>query len=142
MDHSRLPEVICRTYREDVRSETGACKVEPLLIFPVRADIEVRLYFVIGAYTDTDEIVCKIRSKSIRVDGEVKDATPVEDLAVRNEPAVSAKVTTADLVGFLVEIILIFNEMKLSGQANVREKIKVEVGSTTVKSISIVGIGG
>src|SRR5260370_10713617 len=124
------------------RREAGVLEAEPVLVLPIATDVEVTLHFVVDADAAGYQIVSQVWPESIWQGGEVKDAAPIHHFAVRNKFAVGAEVTATDLVGLFVEIRRILDEMKLPFDADMREKVGIDVNGATAIATAVVRVCG
>ena len=130
--------MVCGADGENARRKAGVLKTEPVLVLPIGADVEVRHHLVVHAEPASYHVVREICATSIGQGWEVEDAAAVHHFGVRDKLVVAAKVAAPDLVGLFVEIGGILDEMKLAFNADVRQKVEVDVSGAAVIAAAVV----
>src|SRR5882757_8979356 len=137
-----LFEVVCGADGENTRRKTGVLEAEPVLVLPVNPGVDIRLHLIVDTDAAGGHVVRKVGPEAIRQGREVEDAASVHQLAVGDKFAVGAEVAATDFVGLLVEIGRVLDEMKLPFDADVGEKVEVDISGATVVAVGVVGVCG
>lgn len=130
--------------REQLGGKTVGRKAQPALILEVGPGIEVLLELVIEARAAGDEVISKIGVRVAGVGGEVEYTAAIHDFSVRHEPPIGQVITSADLVGLLIDLraTSVLDEMEDALDAKVAGKVEIEISGAAVDSVGhVIGAG-